>query len=62
MGDIMCSKVGANGDIVTFDIYVGRSGRAVYRISWFKDGVWSYARYDNFKAAHTTWVMLSNMI
>lgn len=62
MGDIMCSKVGVNGDIVTFDIGVSKSGRPIYRISWFRNGVWSHARYSDFKAAHTTWMLVSSMI
>ncbi len=61
MGEIMCSAVGAK-DMVVFDIGVNKRGDPVYRISWFKDGKWAYARYKNFDAAYATWKMISQMI
>lgn len=62
MWDIMCSKVGENGDLITLDIGVGPSGRPVYRITWYRNGTMTYARYDDFKSARATWGMLNLMV
>ena len=61
MHDIMCSVVGAK-DMVTFDFGMNMRGDPVYRISWYKDGKWAYARYKTFKPAYATWRMISRMV
>jgi hypothetical protein len=61
MSEIMCSAVGTK-DVVTFDLGINKRGKPVYRISWFRDGKWTYAHYTSFKAARATWKMLNQMI
>jgi hypothetical protein len=61
MSEIMCSAVGAR-DVITFDCGMNKRGDPVYRISWFRDGKWAYARYKSFKPAYATWKMLNRMI
>lgn len=61
MGNIMCSIVGAK-DVVTLDLGVNKRGDPVYRISWFRDGKWTSARYDSVKEAYDTLKMIEKMI
>ena len=60
MNEIMCSAIVSVG-VITFDLGVSKRGRPVYRISWFRNGKWVYARYKTFEAAYTTWKLLNSM-
>ena len=59
--DIMCSAVTSRG-IVTFDIGVGRNGRAIYRVTWWNGEKWAKAYYHTFTAARKTYKMIERMI
>lgn len=61
MSNIMaCAVVEEN--VITFDCDMNERGDPVYRISWYRNGKWGYARYNNFRAAYTTWKMLNRML
>lgn len=61
MSNIICSVVGAK-DVVTIDLGINRRGDPVYRVSWFRDGKWTYARYHSMKEAYATLKMIEQMI
>ena len=61
MSKIICSAVGEK-DVLTIDSVIDKRGFPVYRVSWFRDGKWTYVRYDSFKDAYNTMKMIASNI